>query len=64
MNDTAQMRNLKWHIMHRHLAEAGAETGSYAIVRQQDQPHWRFAQVTGAWLSRARNNDGVSPPRR
>jgi hypothetical protein len=64
MNDIAQMRNLKWHILHRHLAETGAETGSYAIVRQQGQPHWRFAPVTGAWLSRARNGVGDSPPRR
>jgi hypothetical protein len=66
MNDTVEMRNLPWHVMHRHLAEAGAETGSYAIVRLQTHtpPHWRFTPVTGSWLSRARNGVGDSPPRR
>jgi hypothetical protein len=66
MNDTVEMRNLPWHIMHRHLAETNAETGSYAIVHKQgeSQPHWRYTPLTGSWLSRSRNGVGVGASRR
>jgi hypothetical protein len=55
MHDTVEMRDLPWHVMQRSLAESGAQTGSYAILRKQMQPHWKFAPTADSWLSRARN---------
>ena len=54
MSETTKSRDMPWHVMQRNLAQAGADTGSYAIVRNVSQPHWKFMPTSGSWLSRAR----------
>jgi hypothetical protein len=61
--DTPEMRNLPWHIMQRRLAEAAVAPGSYATLRRQTQPHWRYMPSTGFWLNGTRKGVGESTPR-
>ena len=60
MIDTAEMRNLPWHVLHRQLAAEAAATGGYASARRQSQPHWRYMPSTGLWMNRKAKGLGES----
>ncbi len=64
MTDRPETRNLPWQVVQRNLAQAGVETGNFAIGRRQIQPHWRFTPATDCWLNRMRRGVGGGSPRR
>jgi hypothetical protein len=68
MNDTLEMRSLRWHVMQRQLSsriETGSHPlGSYVLVRRRVQPDWRYESVAGCWLNRVRQGVGGQSPHR